>query len=237
MTRYESHTAKARVDKPLRERIQYTCREQKITAFHFFVTIFRTMLARFSGAEDLCIGIVDAGRRDSEAFQTIGNFLNILPLRLRSPMESTFAESLGETSVKTYAALSNADVPIDVLFTELGIERDTRQTPLFQAFIDYRNVQEKQKFGNCEIEGQEYSVGRTGYDISLDVIDDMAGDCTVIMMVQKDIYTEHDAMLLLKAFVKLAEACSERPSLTLQSPNLYDEAEINDSLGLGRGEL
>ncbi|KAI0095349.1 hypothetical protein F4776DRAFT_669752, partial [Hypoxylon sp. NC0597] len=237
MIRYESHMAKTKVDKPLREHIRTTCREQKVTAFHFFVTIFRAVLARFSGAEDICIGIADAGRRDSEAFQSIGNFLNLIPVRLRSPMQSTFAESLAETSAKTYAALSNADVPIDILFTELGIKRDSRQTPLFQAFVDYRNVQEKQKFGNCEIEGKEYSVGRTGYDISLDIIDDTTGDCTVVMMVQSSIYTDHDAKLLLTAVMKLAAACSENPSVTLQQPYLYEREEITDHLGLGRGPL
>ncbi|XDG06192.1 hypothetical protein ABKA04_005807 [Annulohypoxylon sp. FPYF3050] len=235
MIRYESHIVKCVLEKPLRKRMQHVCREQKITAFHFFVTIFRTVLARFSGAEDFCVGIAEAGRRDGGSFQSIGNFLNLLPLRLRCPLRSTFEESLKETSAKVYAALSNADVPIDVIFTELGIQRDTRQTPLFQAFVDYRNVQEKKKFGNCEIKGQEYSVGRTGYDISLDVIDDTAGECTLTMMVQRSIYTEHDSRLLLTAFIKLATAFSRNPLLSLQSPCLYDKEEITKGLSFGRG--
>lgn len=237
MIRYESHIVKCVLEKPLRKRIQHVCREQKITAFHFFVTIFRTVLARFSGAEDLCVGIAEAGRRDGGSFQSIGNFLNLLPLRLQCPLRSTFEESLKETSAKVYAALSNADVPIDVIFTELGIQRDTRQTPLFQAFVDYRNVQEKKKFGNCEIKGHEYSVGRTGYDISLDVIDDTAGECTLTIMAQRSIYTEHDSRLLLTAFIELATAFSRNPLLSLQSPCIYDKEEITKGLSFGRGRL
>jgi hybrid polyketide synthase / nonribosomal peptide synthetase ACE1 len=236
MTFYDCHNATTRIDRALRERVQRVCLEQKVTMFHFLVTIFQTLLARLSGEEDLCMGIPDAGRKDSEAFQSIGNFINILPLRLRTRLACSFAESLQETCSKTCAAMSNADVPIDVLLTELGVERNARHMPLFQCFIDYRNVQERQNFGDCEIEGQQYSVGRTGYDVSLDVIDDMTGNSTVTVMVQKSLYTKHAAEVILKSYMKLMAAFAEDPLLPLQSPSLYDPMDIQDSLVLGRGE-
>ncbi|GAP85182.1 putative acyl transferase acyl hydrolase lysophospholipase [Rosellinia necatrix] len=234
---YDSYLAKAQVGKATRHRIGHICGELKVTAFQFFVTIFRTLLVRFSGVEDLCIGIVEAGRKESASIGSIGNFINVLPLRLRSPLSCSFADGLRETCAKACAALLNADVPIDILLTELGIERDARQMPLFQSLVDYRNVQEKQKFGDCEVQGLLYSVGRTGYDISMDIIDDPAGDCTVTMMVQKNIYTEHVAQILLEAFLEMTAAFSEDTSLTLKFPALYSPARVADTLSCGRGPL
>ncbi|KAI1100045.1 hypothetical protein F4804DRAFT_348896 [Jackrogersella minutella] len=237
MARYGSYSARICMDAPLKARVQAVCRKQKTTLFHFFVAVFKVLLTRFSGVSDLSIGIAHAGRDDSNAFGSIGNFLNLLPLRLRSSPEKSFVECLQETKEKVYAALANASVPIDILFSKLGVERNTEHAPLFQAFVDYRNIRETQKFGNCVIEGHQYSIGRTGYDITLDVIDNTVGECTLTMMVQKDLYAKEDALLLLKSFLGLTSAFSEGLSLPMRSPSLYDGDMVNDALLLGRGAI
>ncbi|GME45600.1 hypothetical protein DL768_008056 [Neofusicoccum parvum] len=185
MGRYDFHKAEVRMDAALRKRVQNTCRKQKITAFHFYVAVFQALLVRLTGVDDLSIGIADAGRVDDEAFGSIGNYLNLLPLHLKPSAARSFEQVLRETKTKVYEALANSSVPVDVLFKELGVARSPLHSPLFQAFVDYRSVQETQKFGDCEIEGEEYSIGRTGYDIALDVIDNTAGDSSLSIMVQK----------------------------------------------------
>ncbi|EOD43327.1 putative lovastatin nonaketide synthase protein [Neofusicoccum parvum UCRNP2] len=185
MGRYDFHKAEVRMDAALRKRVQNTCRKQKITAFHFYVAVFQALLVRLAGVDDLSIGIADAGRVDDEAFGSIGNYLNLLPLHLKPSAARSFEQVLRETKTKVYEALANSSVPVDVLFKELGVARSPLHSPLFQAFVDYRSVQETQKFGDCEIEGEEYSIGRTGYDIALDVIDNTAGDSSLSIMVQK----------------------------------------------------
>ncbi|GME22836.1 hypothetical protein DL768_008056 [Neofusicoccum parvum] len=235
MGRYDFHKAEVRMDAALRKRVQNTCRKQKITAFHFYVAVFQALLVRLTGVDDLSIGIADAGRVDDEAFGSIGNYLNLLPLHLKPSAARSFEQVLRETKTKVYEALANSSVPVDVLFKELGVARSPLHSPLFQAFVDYRSVQETQKFGDCEIEGEEYSIGRTGYDIALDVIDNTAGDSSLSIMVQKALYTEHDAGLLLRSFLALVDAFSADVSLQLQTPPLFEKVEIEKGLRLGRG--
>lgn len=238
-TRYDIQRVKVPMDKALRKAVQDACRKLKVTTFHFYVAVFTVLLVRLSGVEDLSIGIANAGRINDEAFDSIGNFLNVLPLHLQpsTTTRQSFADLLQHTKEKVYTAIANAAVPIDVLFTELGIERSTMHNPLFQAFVDYRNVQETQVFGNCEIEGQEYSIGRTGYDIALDIIDNTAGDTSVSVMVQEDLYTREDAELLLEVFVKLTATFSQDVSQPLQAVSLYEEKRVDKALQLGQGKL
>lgn len=190
IARYDYHLAKIRMDKSSRHKVQHCCRGNNATPFHFFVAVFKTLLTRLSGVEDLSVGIANAGRVDDEDFETIGSFLSLLPLRLRSSTRGSFTQALEEAKGKVCAALANASVPIDVLLSELGVKRTTDHTPLFQAFVDYRAVQERQQVGNCEIEGLDYSINRTGYDVALDVIDNPDGECMVVLMVQKDLFDE-----------------------------------------------
>ncbi|RYP74293.1 hypothetical protein DL771_003114 [Monosporascus sp. 5C6A] len=237
MTSYGFHKASTRINMALRKRMQDVCREQKATAFHLHVATFTVLLMRLTKVEDLSVGIADAGRTCDEEFSSVGNYLNILPLRLRPISWHSFAETLQETKRKVHAALANAAVPIDVLFSELGVGRSTLHNPLFQVFIDYRRVQETQKFGNCQIEGRDYSVGRTGYDIVLDVIDNTVGDSSVTIMVQKGLYTEEDAGLMLDSFLELTSSFCDGTSLALQALSLYGQGQIDEAIKLGRDRV
>ncbi|KAI0539815.1 hypothetical protein GGR58DRAFT_523962 [Xylaria digitata] len=234
MTNYDFHVAETVITSALHGRILAVCRKEKSTIFHFFITLFKIILTRLTNLEDLSIGISHAGRTN-ETVGSIGNFLNILPLRLRSSKSASFAKSLKEVKQMVYAAVANSSVPIDVLFSELGIQRHAKHSPLFQAFVNYQRVNETQRFDNCIIKGKRYIIGRTGYDISLDVIDDAVGDFSLSLMVQKSLYAPEDATLLLHSIVKLADAFSGDISLQTGSASLYDDEMVDEAIQLGHG--
>jgi hybrid polyketide synthase/nonribosomal peptide synthetase ACE1 len=237
MASYDAHKTEVRISSSLSQRVRETCRKYKATPFHFYLAVFQILLARFADAEDLCIGVADAGRSDSGAFDSVGHYLNVLPLRSKHQRMQKFQDTLKDAKSKVYAALANSNVPIDILLNELGVPRSTTNSPLFQAFIDYRNVPETQTFGDCEIEGQEYSVGRTAYDILLDVVDNSAGDSLFALIVQRDLYTKEHADILMKCFLNLVEAFSTDPSLGIEEPSLYSPVDIEDAIQLGLGKL
>ncbi|KAF2431623.1 putative hybrid NRPS/PKS enzyme [Tothia fuscella] len=237
MTRFDSHKAELRIPAPLRRKVQEVSRKLKVTPFHFFLAVFQTLLARFSDVEDLSIGIADSGRSDDGAFESIGNYLNLLPLRFHPRLSREFEDVLKESKLKTYSAMGASGIPVDVLFNELGVGRSATYSPLFQAFMDYRNVRETQDFGDCVIEGQEYSIGRTGYDITLDIIDNQAGESLVSFLVQKDLYRESDACILLHSFLHLADAFATNSKMKLGFPSLYAKAGIESSMKVGQGPV
>lgn len=236
MTRYDSHKAELRIPTVLREQVQAVSRSFKITPFHFYLAVFQVLLSRFSGVEDLAIGIADSGRSDYGAFESIGNFLNLLPLRFRPRHSRRFQEVLRESKEKAFSAMGASAVPIDLIFSELGVQRTAAHSPLFEAFMDYRNVREKQRFGECNIEGQEYSIGRSAYDITLAVIDSQSGDPLVSFLVQSSLYTQSDASILLASFIHLADVFSRDPNLLLGEPDLYPYEHIENSLKLSQGQ-
>lgn len=107
-----------RIGAEAKARIAAVCRESRATPFHFYLACYRAMLARYADAEDVAIGIEDAGRRDSQSLGAIGVFLNVLPLRFRTMLSADFADVLRETRVMMHAALENAQVPFPVFLNE-----------------------------------------------------------------------------------------------------------------------
>lgn len=233
---YIIHRVDSRINPALASRIKETCRRLRLTPFNFYLSAFKVLLLRFSNVEDLCIGIGDGNRVENDTLGSIGPFVNLLPLRFRRKKSETFQEVLQEARNKTYDALSNSAVPFEVLLNELNAPRSACHSPLFQAFIDYRQgARERMQFGDCELEMIEFKAGRTAYDLSLDIVDDTAGQPLLMMMAQASLYSESDAKVLAQSYVNLVETFAEDPELAIEDAPLHNAFEIQTALELGRG--
>ena len=96
---------------------------------------FQILLARCTGHEDLLVGTLTAGRNDRRFFDTVGYFVNPVPLRVRYAGELTFARFLERTQAALLAAIDHQDYPFPRLVERLQPERDPSRSPLFQAMF------------------------------------------------------------------------------------------------------
>ncbi|KAJ5692060.1 hybrid PKS-NRPS biosynthetic cluster [Penicillium macrosclerotiorum] len=235
MHRFDIHQVETRLDPELTSRVKAAARAQKATAFHFHLAAFKLMLFRFTTVQDLTIGIADANRNDSDVMESIGFFLNLLPLRFHRKSGQRFADAITEARNTTYAALSNSRLPFDVLLTELNVPRSSTHSPLFQAFFDYRpGSQDKHPWGDCQFEVQEMHPGRTAYDITLDVTESATG-ALVTIRAQKSLYDLTAANLLLDTYLNLLDVLTGDITLFLENTPLFSNQQLTRALELGRG--
>ena len=235
VTAYQHLKSEKRANAPLSNKIRSICRKLKVTPFHLYCTVFQVMLARLASTEDVCIGIADANRTDAGAMESIGMFLNQFPVRLQTHLDQSFASTIMQTKKTILSALANSDIPFNVILDEVEVERSTTHSPLFQAFIDYRQVTEKQPFGNGQLEGQQYALSGTPYDIVVDIIDNPAGNASISMMVQEDLYTDGDVKTLLDCYLNLLYAFSGDHNLPIGEPQIFDAAHVEHALTIGKG--
>jgi hybrid polyketide synthase/nonribosomal peptide synthetase ACE1 len=228
-----SHKVERRITSLVKEQ----CRAQKVSPFHFHLAVFRTLLHRFTGADDICIGMADANRMDSADVGVIGFLLNLLPLRFRSTQPNlAFTAMLKEARAKGYAALAHSKVPFNTILEDLDVPRTSSHNPLFQAFIEFRQAN---KITAAEFETDQpqnsTSYSKTAYDITLNVLEDHAGDLTVSIGTQDTLYTEEATGLILRSYVHLLEAFSKEPALPVDKPSLYSDEDVADAIVLGTG--
>lgn len=236
MNNFNVHQVACRLDPALVARVKAVSKGQRSTPFHFYLAAFKAMLFCFTEAQDLTIGIADANRNDSDVIGSIGFFLNLLTLRFRRQPEQRFADAVAEARNTTYAALGNSRLPFDVLLKELNVARSSSHSPFFQAFFDYRQgAQEKHAWGNCQFEVQELHPGRTAYDITLDVTDNLT-DALVIFRAQTSLYDLTATNLLSETYVHFLETLSSDVSLPLKDTPLFSEKQLISATQIGRGE-
>lgn len=236
LTRYEHHKAEYRVDHNLAMEIRNVCKQAKISPYHFYLTAFKVLLARLSGTVDLCIGVADGGRIENDTLTSIGLYLNLLPLRVQYKPNQSFVDAAKAVRSRAYAAMAHSRPPLDKLLSELNVSRSASHSPLFQAFVDYRqSIEEKQAFGDCIMEGREYEVGRTAYDVALDVTDNARGEALLMLAVQASIYSSEAAATLLRCYTKLLHQFCKNPSGRVNEVSLYWEEDIKKAIVAGRG--
>ncbi|CAG8973054.1 hypothetical protein HYALB_00010828 [Hymenoscyphus albidus] len=236
LTKYGSHIASHRVIPELSAQISDTCKKLKVSPFQFYLTVYRVMITRFVEIESFCVGVADANRNESDVEQSLGCYLNLLPICFDTHATNNFSEAVKETKAKTQEAFANSKVPFDVLLNELNVPRSSTQSPLFQVFLNYRQgVAENRSFCGCECEWTDFDGGQTAYDISLDVVDNTGGDALLRMSVQKSLYTAQGGEVLMKSFVNLLDSFSRNPATRLSKPSLYRKDDVENGLSLGRG--
>ena len=239
MKTFDTFQVAAPLSPELVARIRAVSRAQRCTPFHLHLAAFQTLLFSLAGEDttDLTIGIADAARNDADVKESIGFFLNLLTLRFRRKADLPFSSAIAEARKTAYAALGTSRLPFDVLLTELNIARSSLHSPFFQAFLDYRQgIQEKYPWGNTQWEFRDVHPGRTAYDITLDVTDWDAKNSLVMFRVQKGLYDQTAAELLLETYLNVLDVLTRDPEIALKDTPVFSEKQLERAVMVGRGE-
>ncbi|MEU4776979.1 condensation domain-containing protein, partial [Micromonospora sp. NPDC023633] len=101
---------------------------------------FAALVAAETGRTDLLIGVAFAGRTSVAAEQSVGCFVNTMPLRLRPGPDRSFADLLDEARRVTLFAAAHQDVPFDVVVERLRPARQPDRNPLVQVAFGVQNA-------------------------------------------------------------------------------------------------
>jgi len=129
-----------RVPPELAAQVKSLARAEKATLFMTLMAAFQTLLHRYSGQEDVAVGMPIAGRARTELEGIVGLFANTLVFRTDLGGDPTFRTALArvrETALETYA---HQDMPFERLVEALRPNRNLSVHPLFQVMFVLQNA-------------------------------------------------------------------------------------------------
>ncbi|MBA2288158.1 MAG: amino acid adenylation domain-containing protein [Ktedonobacteraceae bacterium] len=139
-----------------------------VTLFMTLLAAFQTLLARYSGLEDIVVGSPITNRTSVETEGLIGLFLNTLVLRTNLSGNPTFQELLRRVREVALEAYTHQDLPFERLVDELSPERDLSRNPLFQVMFVLQNVSATSaELGDLTRRSVFIERGMTKFDLSL----------------------------------------------------------------------
>jgi amino acid adenylation domain-containing protein len=119
----------------LTRRLQALGQSAGATLFMTLMAAFQTLLHRYTGEEDICVGTPIAGRTRLDTESLIGFFVNTLVLRTTVASTSSFKQVLSGVREAVLEAHTHQDVPFDRLVEILQPARDLSRTPFFQVIF------------------------------------------------------------------------------------------------------
>ncbi|WP_254564071.1 non-ribosomal peptide synthetase [Oscillatoria sp. HE19RPO] len=123
------------ISKPLSEAIIDLSRRQKVTIFMTLLSAFQTLLYRYTGQNDVVVGLPIANRDRPEFEGLIGFFVNTLVLRTCFSGNPSFEDLLSKVRKVTLGAYAHRDLPFEKLVEILQPERSVIYTPLVQVML------------------------------------------------------------------------------------------------------
>ncbi|MCR5220086.1 MAG: amino acid adenylation domain-containing protein, partial [bacterium] len=188
-------------------------------------TLWAVFLSRYSGMEDLVVGIPVAGRSRPEVEGTIGFFVNALPLRHTLSGNPTFLDLLERTRKTALAAYAHQDLPFEKLVEELAPHRDTSHAPIFQTMFALDDTASLSlNLPGLKTKPLEADFAFAKFDLLLNLSesgDGLAGN----LEYSTDLFMEETAARMARHFCHLAKTIVKTPLRPVREAALLDETE------------
>ena len=107
--------------------------KEGLTPFMTLLTVFKTLLGRYSGQQDIAVGVPVANRNRVEIEGLIGFFVNTLVMRTDISGDPSFREALSRVRKVALEGFEHQDLPFEKLVEDLHPQRDLSRNPLFQV--------------------------------------------------------------------------------------------------------
>jgi amino acid adenylation domain-containing protein len=101
---------------------------------------YQVLLSRYSGQDDVAVGVPIAGRIRQELEGLIGFFVNMLVLRGDLSEAPAFTAYLAQVRARALSAYAQQEIPFEKLVEELAPKRDLSRNPLFQVSMVLHNM-------------------------------------------------------------------------------------------------
>ncbi len=147
-------------------------RAEGSTLFMTLLAAFQTLLHRYTGQDDICVGTPVASRNRAEVEGLIGFFVNTLVLRTDLAGQPSFRALLKRVREVALDAYAHQDVPFEKLVEELQPDREMSRAPLAQVFFTLENPQrESLVLPGLVLTPMESEPGTVKYDLVLGIAD------------------------------------------------------------------
>ncbi|WP_226362205.1 non-ribosomal peptide synthetase [Pseudonocardia sp. ICBG1142] len=113
------------------------CRARSATPFLVLLTAPSAVLRRWSGQQDLVIGVPVDTRRQTGTESLVGLFVNTVAVRVDLGGDPSFAEALERVRHSaTEDHVEHGETPFEYIVAAAGAVRDPTRTPLFQVVLN-----------------------------------------------------------------------------------------------------
>ncbi|WP_186234841.1 non-ribosomal peptide synthetase [Burkholderia gladioli] len=176
----------------LAQAVKARAQQQSATPFMLLLAAFQALLHRYTGQDDIRVGVPVANRHRVETAGLIGFFVNTQVMRARFDGDETLATLLDRLREATAGAQANQDLPFDVLVEALRPERSLSHSPLFQVMFNHQRRDWRVLDGlpGLAIEPCRLPAPMAQFELMLDTREDVDGTLSFEFSYARELFSE-----------------------------------------------
>ena len=212
--------------------IEQFCQQCQTSKELLFLSIFKILLAKYSGQEEIIVGISDANRNQPGLEQIVGPIANLLVLRSCLDESQTLLQVFENTRETIQNARKYKDIPYERLEQELKLPRDAARNALFDVLFEYREKPwVKILPRGLDIDILETNLGYGKYDLHLLIHEDKNNASIISYLVyNRDYYDSIAIARFINHYIHLLENSLENPHCKISELNFLTEQEKDQIL-------
>ncbi|TWC67144.1 non-ribosomal peptide synthase protein (TIGR01720 family)/amino acid adenylation domain-containing protein [Pseudomonas sp. SJZ103] len=188
-----------------------------VTMFMLLLASFQAFLYRYSGQQDIRVGVPIANRNRVETESLIGFFVNTQVLKADLDGQMSFAQLLQQTKRRALEAQAHQDLPFEQLVEALQPERSLSHNPLFQVMFSHQanSPAAAQQLPGLRVANLEWDSHSAQFDLSLDTQE--SGDAIwASLTYATDLFGAATVARMAEHWLSLLRAGVANPALPLQ---------------------
>jgi len=233
------------------EGIRAAAKQLHATPYMVMLAIYAVFLNQWSGSDDVVISTPVANRASRRLRNTLGQFVNTLCLRVKTPASLSFVELLEQVKSTVTGAIRHQEMPFYKLVETLAPKRDNSFNALTQLGFSWEKLPVLADFASfySQGEGGEMLLGEHlqigGFHIpqqegQLDLMLEMGGEVggayEAIFKYNPQLFEPATLQRMSQALTALATRLVARPDLPLDNHVQGDFEQHRQWLSLGQGE-
>ncbi|MDZ7967789.1 MAG: amino acid adenylation domain-containing protein [Nostoc sp. DedSLP03] len=121
----------------LTEKLKKLAQTEGVTQYILLLAAFQVLLYRYTGQEDILVGVPTSGRTQIEFAPIVGYFVDPVVIRANLSGNPSFGEFLAQIRSCVSQALAHQDFPFALLVERLQPQRDSSRSPIFQTVFNF----------------------------------------------------------------------------------------------------
>ncbi|MEQ3725036.1 amino acid adenylation domain-containing protein [Alcanivorax sp.] len=197
------------------------------TVSTLLLSVWQTLMHRYSGQSQVRVGVPVAGRLLAETENLQGCFINTLVIPASYEQPQTFAHQVAATQQFIGEAQGRQALPFEILVDALGVDRNLDRHPLFQVVFNHQRLSQTFAPQWPQALVTPFDPGAAGaqFELALDILEDdeqlqgYIGYATAL-------FKPNTIARLRDHFVILLKALLDEPQQRLADVNLLSDEEV-----------
>ncbi|MFL1420097.1 amino acid adenylation domain-containing protein, partial [Pseudomonas fildesensis] len=219
---------------PLLNGLKALAQREGVTLFMLLLASYQVLLHRYSGQQDIRVGVPIANRNRVETERLIGFFVNTQVLKADIDGHTTVSQLLAQVKQRALQAQAHQDLPFEQLVEALQPERSLSLSPLFQVAFNHHislSGRHLQRLAQLELSPVGWEEAVAQFDLTLD-IEESQDQIGASLSYATDLFEASTIERMARHWQNLLQAMVEDQAQNIGQLNLLDSDEQQHILQL-----